>query len=235
MEERANERADIRENGFAGFGSARGEDRNRGDFRALSGMLAGSYDVDVQWNGTRKLVVSQDGIQWKGTRVVPEEIIVGQIQPDGNVDGVRIRFTAFCAEQSTCWGPEGVVGVIESFDVTFNLDGGFSGTFKRRYEGCLDVRGLRVPSEEDQVEGMPRLIRSQSRDPEEECPVCYSSWSDEGITQVSTPCGHSFCLSCVISSCNMTPPNDSGTCPLCRAQVTLHGLVKVTRPHDVAR
>ena len=54
-------------------------------------------------------------------------------------------------------------------------------------------------------------------------------WEEEGVTQTQAKCGHAFCLTCVVSVCNMTPPRELGTCPMCRADVALGDLVRVER------
>mgnify|MGYP002037534785 CR=1 FL=1 len=65
--------------------------------------------------------------------------------------------------------------------------------------------------------------------------ACYpyscsmDAWDADGLVQTQTECGHSFCARCVVSVCNMTPPNTSGTCPLCRQTVSLAGLRRVRR------
>jgi hypothetical protein len=54
----------------------------------------------------------------------------------------------------------------------------------------------------------------------EACPVCFSYWS-EGAVKATTKCGHDFCAKCIVSVLAITPPAASGSCPLCRADVTL--------------
>jgi len=220
--------ADIRATDFRGFGTARVPEEQGGvDYRWLCESVSGLYDAEVQWNGTPEMEVSSAGIVWKGVLVVPEEI-VAVLTPQ---ETVRLRFTVFCPAQGTAWAPEGIVGVTESFDVTFDRDAKhFSGVFIRQYEGTLAVSGTRRVTAEERRAKLPGLVRSRSRDPERECPVCYSGFDEDGVTQVVTPCGHSFCLACVVSTCNITPPNESGTCPLCRGRVTLDGLKRVVRP-----
>jgi len=56
---------------------------------------------------------------------------------------------------------------------------------------------------------------------EEACPVCFSSWREPGVVKATTKCGHDFCAKCVVSVLAITPPAASGSCPLCRADVTL--------------
>ena len=55
----------------------------------------------------------------------------------------------------------------------------------------------------------------------EACPVCFSYWSEPGVVKATTKCGHDFCAKCVVSVLAITPPAASGSCPLCRADVTL--------------
>jgi len=59
------------------------------------------------------------------------------------------------------------------------------------------------------------------------CPVCMESW--ETRTQVVTPCDHVFCMACLVSICNMTPPSTAGTCAMCRTAFTLAGVKRVVR------
>ena len=138
-----------------------------------------------------------------------------------------------------------LVGVIESFDIIFehagtaktrcgNIEAAieslrfstFRGDFRRQGEGILPTKGERKESLNERVARMPQLVRSVSSDPEASCPICLDAW-DADVVQTQTECGHSFCARCVVSVCNMTPPNTSGTCPLCRKTVSLAGLRRV--------
>eukprot|EP00802_Teleaulax_amphioxeia_P014283 Tamp_14345.p2 GENE.Tamp_14345~~Tamp_14345.p2 ORF type:complete len:379 (+),score=75.74 Tamp_14345:136-1137(+) len=76
---------------------------------------------------------------------------------------------------------------------------------------------------------MPKVVREESVD-SVGCPVCMNAWSDAGVVRVETACKHSFCIKCIVSVCNLTPPVTSGRCALCRATVTLDALKKVERP-----
>merc|ERR1712224_1162728 len=105
----------------------------------------------------------------------------------------------------------------------------FRGDFRRQGEGILPTKGERKESLNERVARMPQLVRSVSSDPEASCPICLESWDADGRVQTQTECSHSFCARCVVSVCNMTPPNTSGTCPLCRKTVSLAGLRRVRR------
>ena len=51
--------------------------------------------------------------------------------------------------------------------------------------------------------------------------MCFSSWREPGVVKATTKCGHDFCAKCVVSVLAITPPAASGSCPLCRADVSL--------------
>merc|ERR1719324_1997579 len=232
---------DIRAGGFRGFGR-RDEDLAE---KALPLALVGSYEVRTVYNGKDVLVIDKERLSWKGAHVAAREVLLGYLESGG----VRLRFTVFCPNQSTEWlrgaGGGPLVGVIESFDILFehgtakkgcgNIEAAieslrfstFRGDFRRQGEGILPTKGERKESLKERVARMPRLVRSVSSDPEAHCPICLDEWDADGVVQTQTECGHSFCARCVVSVCNMTPPNTSGTCPLCRKTVSLAGLRRV--------
>merc|ERR1719420_1120907 len=233
---------DIRADGFRGFGR-RDEDLS---LKSLPLALVGTYEVRTVYNGKDTLVIAKERISWKGAHVVPRDVLLDYLESGG----VRLRFTVFCPNQSTEWlrgaGGGPLVGVIESFDIIFehavtpktscgNIEAAieslrfstFRGDFRRQGEGILPTKGDRRESLNERVARMPRLIRSVSSDPENHCPICLEKWDADGVVQTQTECGHSFCARCVVSVCNMTPPNTSGTCPLCRQTVSLAGLRRV--------
>merc|ERR1719420_2472787 len=233
---------DIRADGFRGFGR-RDEDLAE---KALPLALVGGYEVRTVYNGKDTLVIAKERLSWKGAHVATREVLLDYLESGG----VRLRFTVFCPNQSTEWlrgaGGGPLVGVIESFDILFehagtaktrcgNIEAAieslrfstFRGDFRRQGEGILPTKGDRKESFNELVARMPQLVRSVSSDPENHCPTCLESWDADGLVQTQTECGHSFCARCVVSVCNMTPPNTSGTCPLCRQTVSLAGLRRV--------
>merc|ERR1712159_762361 len=221
---------DIRAAGFRGFGR---RDEDLAD-SFIPKALVGRYEVRTVYNGKDDLVISKEWLSWKGAHVEPREVLLTYTESGG----VRLRFTVFCPNQSTDWlrGANGRprVGVIESFDLLFEpgtktklgLYSTFRGDFRRQGEGKESLN--------ERVARMPQLVRSVSSDPEASCPICLESWDADGRVQTQTECGHSFCARCVVSVCNMTPPNTSGTCPLCRNTVSLAGLRRVRRAAKVS-
>merc|ERR1719160_822039 len=216
--------------------------------KALPLELVGSYEVRTVYNGKDTLVIAKERLSWKGAHVATREVLLDYLESGG----VRLRFTVFCPNQSTEWlrgaGGGPLVGVIESFDIIFehagtaktrcdNIEAAieslrfstFRGDFRRQGEGILPTKGERKESLNERMARMPRLVRSVSSDPENHCPICLELWDADGLVQTQTECGHSFCVRCVVSVCNMTPPNTSGTCPLCRQTVSLAGLRRVRR------
>ena len=231
---------DIRADGFRGFED--GTDL----IKALPRALVGRYEVRTVYNGKDDLFIDKERLSWKGAHVEPREVLLDYLEGGG----LRLRFTVFCPNQSTEWlrgtGGGPLVGVIESFDILFehagtaktrcgNIEAAieslrystFRGDFRRQGEGILPTKGERKESLNERVARMPRLVRSVSSDPEKNCPICLGEWDADGLVQTQTECGHSFCARCVVSVCNMTPPNTSGTCPLCRQTVSLAGLRRV--------
>ena len=222
---------DIRADGFRGFGR-RDEDLS---LKSLPLALVGTYEVRTVYNGKTTLVIAAEQISWKGAHVAAREVLLDYLENGW----LRLCFTVFCPNQSTDWlrgaGGGPLVGVIESFDIVFMSSDilgrttTFRGDFRRQGEGILPTKGERKESLDDRVKRMPHLVRSVSSDPEAHCPICLGEWDADGLVQTQTECGHSFCARCVVSVCNMTPPNTSGTCPLCRQTVSLAGLRRVRR------
>merc|ERR1719421_2258825 len=229
---------DIRADGFRGFGR---RDEDLAD-SFIPKALVGTYEVRTVYNGKDDLVIGKERLSWKGAHVAPRDVLLTYTESGG----VRLRFTVFCPNQSTDWlrGANGRprVGVIESFDLLFEpgtktklgLYSTFRGDFRRQGEGILPTKGERKESLDDRVKRMPRLVRSVSSDPEKNCPICLGEWDADNLVQTQTECGHSFCARCVVSVCNMTPPNTSGTCPLCRQTVSFAGLRRVRRAAEVS-
>ena len=229
---------DIRADGFRGFGR-RSEDLADS---FIPKALVGRYEVRTVYNGKDDLFIDKERLSWKGAHVAPRDVLLTYTESGG----VRLRFTVFCPNQSTDWlrGANGRprVGVIESFDLLFEpgtktklgLYSTFRGDFRRQGEGILPTKGERKESLNERVARMPQLVRSVSADPEKHCPICLDEWDADGVMQTQTECGHSFSARCVVSVCNMTPPNTSGTCPLCRQTVSLAGLRRVRRAADVS-
>ena len=216
----------ITENGFRGFlPSTWSED----SLEVFPDEILGKYDVEIEWNGTRTLTIEKDNLRWNGARLTPTAV---WCQRSHGISDFATRFTAFCPEQRTVWVKRGTQrGVVESLDISFELNDagnatGLVGTFRRQGEGTLGVRGAKA-FDADQL---PTLVRTKSNDPESQCPVCYSEWDDPGVTQVVvTTCEHCFCLECVVGVCSLTPPAESGSCPICRREMVLHDLRTVRR------
>ena len=224
---------DIHARDFCGFGTplrTGGSAAAASQPAALPTHLRGTMEVETVYNSRCDLVVDAGRLVWKDVHVVASEIHMSAApRRQGGAECMRLRFTVFVPNQRTEW-LRGVVGVIESFDISFAPDGAsFDGTFRRQGEGILRTRGTRKETLEQRVARLPSLVRSKSADPESHCPICLSEWDEEGVLQTQTECGHSFCMRCVVSTCNMTPPNTVGSCALCRAQVTLEGLKRVHR------
>lgn len=213
----------IRENGFRGFLPSTW---SKNSLEVFPDEILGKYDVSIEWNGTRTLTIEKDNLQWNGARLTPTAVSCPTRKP------FATRFTAFCPDQRTVWVKRGTQrGVVESLDIDFELDRagnatGLTGLFRRQGEGTLGVRGTKVFD----ARQLPTLVRTKSNDPESQCPVCYSEWDDPGVTQVVvSTCTHCFCLECVVSVCSLTPPAESGSCPICRRTMVLHDLRTVRR------
>ena len=227
---------DIRADGFRGFGR-RDEDLS---LKSLPLALVGTYEVRTVYNGKTTLVIAAEQISWKGAHVAAREVLLDYLENGW----LRLCFTVFCPNQSTDWlrgaGGGPLVGVIESFDIVFMSSDilgrttTFRGDFRRQGEGILPTKGERKESLNERLVRLPQLVRSVSSDPEATCPICLGEWDADGLMQTQTECGHSFCARCVVSVCNMTPPNTSGTCPLCRQTVSLAGLRRVRRAAKVS-
>lgn len=54
-----------------------------------------------------------------------------------------------------------------------------------------------------------------------ECAVCLGFISDGCLT---TPCQHKFCRQCILKVLEMKPPEWSGACPICRANISIYNL-----------
>ena len=224
---------DIRAAGFRGFGRAR--EQNTSLESQLPATLMGSngvpadlhgvYQVRTQWNGQSEMTITEKGLDYKSAHLVPADVII--------LDERRACFTFFCPNQTTEW-LQGVVGVVESFDVKFDA-AGFEGAFRRQGEGILGTVASRVVSDEARAARLPVLMRTASKDSEVACPICFTEWDEQDTVQTQVECGHAFCLRCVVSTCNMTPPNSSGNCPLCRAAVTIGGLKRIVRGAEPQR
>jgi len=201
-----------------------------------------NYHVKVLWNGENELRITPHFIGWKGCNVVANEIIKNE-EEDGSI---RLRFTTFAPEQMSEWVP-GQVGMVESFDITFSPSRQeFLGAFQRQGEGILTVRGwatgevgdipdaqlvaqVIAPGESRrEVVNIGKALATVARDESTDsvgCPVCFNEWHAPGVVRVETKCKHSYCMKCIISVCNLTPPVTSGRCALCRADVRLDELL----------
>lgn len=207
--------ADIHGQTFGGFGQVRSSDAAAN----FPEQLCGTFLIETQWNGNAQLEVTYEYLVYKGVRIGAAECLI----TDGDT---RLRFTAFVPGQTTEW-LQGVVGVVESYDVVFDGAGGFEGTFRRQGEGILPTRGGRQESDQERAARMPGIMRQPSENSLGTCPICMEEWTAPNVVQTQTECGHAFCLSCVVATCNMTPPKTTGVCPLCKAPVSMAGLKRV--------
>jgi len=114
----------------------------------------------------------------------------------------------------------------EVFDIYFSSDGdAFEGSVRVEGLSPLPTEGHRQNTPESRAARLPVLVQDAPSDGRF-CPICLEEWG--GLTCVETSeCHHRFCMACVMSSCAMAPPMNTGSCPLCRAPVTLDGLVRV--------
>ena len=216
---------DIGSGCFRGFGRSRASEATT----KLPESCLGTWQVDVEWSGVREMIIHPRGVIWKGSYVVAEEVLVANMTETD--DRVHLRFTVFVPLNPHAWTDGPAPGIHESFDVTFLTRSLCRGVFRRQGddERLLTLEGHRSMSDEERAEAMPTLVRTSSKDPERSCPVCLFGWEEDGVVQVETRCGHSFCLGCVVSVCNMTPPKDNGECPVCRKEVSMDTLKRVTR------
>ena len=214
---------DIGSGCFRGFGRSRASEATT----RIPESCLGTWRVDVEWSGLREMIIHDRGIIWKGSYVVAEEVLVEDVT-DG---GANLRFTVFVPLNPNAWTDGPAPGIHESFDITIQARSWCSGVFKRQGddERLLTVEGRRLMSDEERKRTMPTLVRTTSKDPDRSCPVCLFGWEEDGVVQVETSCGHSFCFGCVVSVCNMTPPKDNGECPICRKEVSMDSLRRVTR------
>ena len=175
----------------------------------------GEYDAAIKWNGTMKLIVTPHFITWKATNILLHDI---------TISGHNIKFTVFVANQQSEW-VRGVVGLSETFNITF-AGARFTGNFQRQGEGGLGIEGARRETAKQAVSRLP--LARQLSGSSVECPICMEEFSNESRPAIETRCGHHFCHSCIVSACKIAPPASEGSCPLCRATVTLEGLKRAT-------
>lgn len=87
---------------------------------------------------------------------------------------------------------------------------------------------------EEQAGRLPVVAREKSENSTGCCPICFEPWGPT-VPQVVTDCDHTYCMKCIVGICKMSPPSTTGTCAICRGQVTLAGLKRVapvTPPAD---
>ena len=55
----------------------------------------------------------------------------------------------------------------------------------------------------------------------EECPLCFENFDEDQHMPMVTKCKHVWCSGCIVAVCQLSPPNNTGECPACRASVAL--------------
>ena len=186
--------------------------------------IFGSFEVRTKWNGEETMNIRPDRIEYKGVNIVPSSVLITM---SGFEEFPRLKFSVYVPHQTSEWS-EGMVGLTESFDIQFENGGStFKGVFQRTNEGSLSTEGERQETPEERAERLPVLVR-QASSGDDCCPICFEEWITKGQICVQTECGHRFCMRCVVSCCALTPPAETGKCPLCRGTVTLNGISRVS-------
>ena len=104
-----------------------------------------------------------------------------------------------------------------------------SGVFKRQGdERLLTVRGRRQMSDEERKRTMPTLVRTTSKDPERSCPSACSVGRRMAWCRWRRVAGTASVRVRGVSV-QHDPPKDNGECPICRKEVSMDSLRRVTR------
>eukprot|EP00854_Cymbomonas_tetramitiformis_P020305 gene20305-24314_t len=209
----------IADKDFQGFGCERTTAHEAVAEFPQDAQFLGTYSTEITWNGDNVLQIERHRIVFKETNVCASDVLVTQRN-----GCARLRFTIFIPGQTSEWVP-GVTGLSESFDINFS-ETGFEGIFRRHGEGTLSIKGTLRVSLEERSKKLPTVERLARQDSLNCCPVCYETWGSDFV-QVQTECGHCFCMGCIVSICNLTPPVTTGVCAMCRSPVTLKGLKRV--------
>lgn len=56
---------------------------------------------------------------------------------------------------------------------------------------------------------------------DDDCPVCFETFASKSTQICRTACNHLFCRDCVVRTLSSEFPQDSGCCPVCRAEISL--------------
>ena len=104
--------------------------------RPADNPYAGSYDVEVRWNGVQKLLIDEHGARWNG------------VLTPFSLNEAQLSLTVYRPGARSEWGQRSrkkYDGLTETINVTFDSDEkSFRGTFQRSFEGPLPCAGKRV-------------------------------------------------------------------------------------------
>ena len=189
------------------------------------GLVRGTYRLDIQWNDTAELVVGDRVVRYRGVNV-----LLGSgatLTPESSAASIgTLELRAYLPTQVTAWAP-GLVGLNETLTLNFTRGGErCEGSFQRQGEGPLPVKGKRISMDPPTPrEAEKREFKEGERvDDSEECPICYSEYDGQEYRKTLTECDHAFCVRCIVSALAIRPPDDVGTCPMCRADVALRNV-----------
>ena len=120
--------------------------------------VTGSFEVKIELNGDTAISFSTERITYKGVDVLWDDVTVrGSASNETN-----LSFAVFVPDQ-TSERAEGMVGLTETFNITFHQSGSsFNGTFQRTNEGGLQCSGKRTESPEQFASRLPKLQRELS-------------------------------------------------------------------------
>lgn len=189
------------------------------------GLVRGTYRLDIQWNDTAELVVGDRVVRYRGVNV-----LLGSgatLTPESSAASIgTLELRAYLPTQVTAWAP-GLVGLNETLTLNFTRGGErCEGSFQRQGEGPLPVKGKSISMDPPTPrEAEKREFKEGERvDDSEECPICYSEYDGQEYRKTLTECDHAFCVRCIVSALAIRPPDDVGTCPMCRADVALRNV-----------
>jgi len=92
------------------------------------------------------------------------------------------------------------------------------GSLTRRHSviGCIGYEYANPPQKEEKEEEKEEEIKEKEEEkPKNSCAICLEQQEhDQTKNLATTPCGHTFCLTCLLSHLK-----HNNTCPLCRAPI----------------